>query len=140
MQAVAAQGKLWVVSPWTDWHPEEKNVAFYLRVRSGHEHMVRGAVVIVSSDEKKIYVPHGNNGGHETVGLNHAISLGYLDEYDIETETWKVLSSNAPNPRDHTRGAMIEGRICEGKPSARAKWPLLHQLSIATTWRLVNGR
>jgi hypothetical protein len=66
--------------------------------------------VVVSADESKIYVSHGNSGGHETG--NHAVSLGYLDVYDISTDTWTALSSNAPNPRDHVGGALIDGRIC----------------------------
>jgi len=66
--------------------------------------------VIVSKNEKKIYVSHGNNGGHETG--DHAVSLGYLDEYDIASNSWNALSSDAPNPRDHTGGFMIGSKIC----------------------------
>jgi hypothetical protein len=40
------------------------------------------------------------------------VSLGYLDVCDISTNTWTALSSNAPNPRDHVGGALIDGVIC----------------------------
>ena len=136
MQCVAAQGLLWVVSPWTDWYPKESNVdVIYVYDPATNTWSTKpgmppsrqrgGAAVIVSDDESKIYVSHGNNGGHETKGSNHAESLGYLDEFDISTETWTVLSSNAPNPRDHTGGAMVNGRICVagGRNGGLVNWP-----------------
>ena len=76
--------------------------------------------------EEKIYVSHGNRGGHEVSGDDvDAVSLGYLDEYDIATNTWSVISSNAPNPRDHTCGAMVGGRLCVagGRNGGLEGWP-----------------
>jgi N-acetylneuraminic acid mutarotase len=136
MQCVAAQGKLWIVSAWKDWYPEENNAEFVyvydpeidtwetktampLSRRRG------GAAVVVSDDETKIYVSHGNNGGHEQSGQDFATSLGYLDEYDIASDSWKNISSSAPNPRDHTGGAMINGRLCVagGRNGGEPDWP-----------------
>jgi N-acetylneuraminic acid mutarotase len=68
------------------------------------------AVAMLSPDGTMIYVSHGTTVGHETA--NFATSLPYLDEYEIATDTWTALSSNAPNPRDHTGGAMVNGLIC----------------------------
>jgi Kelch motif len=81
------------------------------------------AAVIVSADEKTIYVSHGTTGGHETD--NHADALPYLDAYDIATDTWQAISDTAPNPRDHCAGAMIDGRICVvgGRNGDVIGWP-----------------
>lgn len=52
--------------------------------------------------------------------------MPYLEEYDIETDTWRAISSNAPNPRDHTGGALIDGRyicVAGGPNGATAGWP-----------------
>jgi hypothetical protein len=60
---------------------------------------------------RKIYVSHGNRGGHETG--NFATSYGWLDYYDIDSNTWFTNLPDAPNPRDHTGGAYIRNRyIC----------------------------
>jgi hypothetical protein len=60
---------------------------------------------------------------HETG--NHAVSLGYLDVYDIATDSWTALSDDAPNPRDRTGGAMINGKICVagGRNGGEIGWP-----------------
>jgi N-acetylneuraminic acid mutarotase len=83
------------------------------------------AAVMVAPDERTIYVSHGNNGGHETG--NHAVSLPYLDAYDIGTDTWTALSDNAPHPRDHTGGAVLDNgrRLCVGggRNGGELNWP-----------------
>jgi hypothetical protein len=59
---------------------------------------------------RKIYVSHGNRGGHETG--NFSTTLGWLDYYDIDEDRWYTGLPDAPNPRDHTGGVYINGRIC----------------------------
>jgi hypothetical protein len=59
---------------------------------------------------RKIYISHGNRGGHETG--NFSTSLGWLDYYDIDEEKWYTNLPDAPNPRDHTGGALVNGQIC----------------------------
>lgn len=61
--------------------------------------------------------------GHETE--DHAESLGFLDAYSISTDTWTALSDDAPNPRDHTGGAFVNGRICVGggRNGGELNWP-----------------
>ena len=60
---------------------------------------------------RKIYVSHGNRGGHETG--NFSTSYGWLDYYHIDTNTWVTNLPDAPNPRDHTGGGYINNRyIC----------------------------
>lgn len=59
---------------------------------------------------RRIYVSHGNRGGHETA--NFSTSLGWLDYYDIDSDVWVTNLPDAPNPRDHTGGALVNGRIC----------------------------
>jgi hypothetical protein len=58
----------------------------------------------------RIYVSHGNRGGHETA--NYSITLGWLDYYDITEDRWYTNLPDAPHPRDHVGGALINGRIC----------------------------
>jgi len=134
MQCVAAQGKLWVMAAWTGWYPTEENAEFVYvydpsldswstKTAMPENRRRGGAAVVVSADEKKIYVSHGNRGGHETG--NHATSLGYLDEYDIATDSWTALSNDAPNPRDHCGGALVNNRICVagGRNGGEIGWP-----------------
>jgi large repetitive protein len=60
---------------------------------------------------RKIYVSHGNRGGHETG--NFSTSYGWLDYYNIDSNTWVTNLPDAPNPRDHTGGGLINKRyIC----------------------------
>lgn len=61
--------------------------------------------------DRKIYVSHGNRGGHETA--NFSTSYGWLDYYNIDTDSWTTNLPDAPHPRDHTGGGYIGGRyIC----------------------------
>ena len=55
----------------------------------------------------KFYLSHGGRGGHG----NHATTTGMFDMYDPETNTWTPLA-DAPNPRDHTNGAIINDKLC----------------------------
>ena len=59
---------------------------------------------------RRIYVSHGNRGGHETG--NFSTTYGWLDFYDIDQERWVTNLPDAPNPRDHAGGALVNGRIC----------------------------
>lgn len=134
MQCVAAQGKLWVMAAWTGGFPRESNVDFvYVYDPQLDQWETRTALplarrrgssaVVVSEDETKIYVSHGNSGGHETA--DHAESFGLLDEYTIATDSWRALSDTAPHPRDHCGGALIDGRICVGggRNGGEVNWP-----------------
>jgi N-acetylneuraminic acid mutarotase len=148
MQCVAAQGKLWIMAPWTGAYPQETNTpnayvydpatntwatktALPLGRRRG------SAAAVVSLDESKIYVSHGTTGGHETA--NFSTTLPFLDVYDIATDSWKNLSDSAPNPRDHTGGALINGRICVagGRNGAEINWPSIAQMDC---YNLTSGQ
>jgi large repetitive protein len=114
MQCVALDDKVWIVSAWTGDYPREKNVAdIYIydpktdswATKPGlprHRRRGSAAAVVVG---RRIYVSHGNRGGHET--FLHARTLGWLDYYDVDTNSWTTCLPNAPNPRDHTGGALI---------------------------------
>lgn len=67
-----------------------------------------GAAIVLAGN--RIYVSHGNRGGHETA--NHSISLNWLDYYDLQLNIWVTNLTNAPHVRDHTGGAYVNGRIC----------------------------
>jgi N-acetylneuraminic acid mutarotase len=132
MQCVALDGKVWIVSAWTGVYPKETNAdKIYIfdpdtnkwSTKPGlPEYRRRGgaAAVVVG---RKIYVSHGNRGGHETG--NHATSLGWLDYYDVDKDTWVTDLPDAPNPRDHTGGALIGNKICVagGRNGGESGWP-----------------
>jgi N-acetylneuraminic acid mutarotase len=59
---------------------------------------------------RKIYVSHGNRGGHETGDF--ATSYNWLDYYDIDLDTWVTNLPDAPSSRDHTGGVYVNGEIC----------------------------
>jgi N-acetylneuraminic acid mutarotase len=70
MQCVAAQGKLWIMAAWKGNFPKETNAnaIVYNPAADSWETMTPleasrrrgGAAVVVSDDETKIYVSHGN--------------------------------------------------------------------------------
>ena len=66
----------------------------------------RGGGAFVEYDGQ-LYLSHGAIGGHGT----HAVTTGFLDMYDPLTDSWTELAS-APNPRDHTGGGVINGKLC----------------------------
>lgn len=73
------------------------------------------AVILVPfNGSRRIYVSHGNRGGHETstTGDGFATSLNWLDYYDIDKRIWVTNLTDAPHIRDHTGGAYVNGRIC----------------------------
>lgn len=57
----------------------------------------------------KMYLAMGNRGGHG----RHATTLGEFDSYDPQTDTWTKLQE-APFPRDHVGGAIVDGKLCIG--------------------------
>ena len=73
------------------------------------EHRRRGGAAAVLVGDK-IYVSHGNRGGHETG--NFSTSLNWLDYYDITEDRWYTNLTDAPHPRDHVGGGLVNGRIC----------------------------
>jgi Kelch motif len=131
---VAAQGKVWVVAGWPDNTTMNLDYAYMYdpatdtwneKTAMPADRRRGSAVTIVSPDETKIYVSHGTTGGHATYPGHNPTSLPYLDVYEIATNSWTALSSNAPNLRDHAQGAWINGRICVGggRKGAVAGWP-----------------
>jgi len=90
------------------------------------EHRRRGSAAIVV-DGTKLWVSHGNRGGHETDSF--ATSYGWIDYYDTVTKMWVMGDTagfpDAPNPRDHTGGGLINGRICVsgGRNGGEVDWP-----------------
>jgi len=129
-------GKIYFPAAWTGGYPTEDTVdvmyvydtqndswssedAMPLRRR-------RGAAAVIA-DGPKIWISHGNIGGHESG--DHATSYGYIDYYDTSKKQWYLGDDlgypDAPNPRDHTGGAMVDGRICVsgGRNGGLDNWP-----------------
>jgi N-acetylneuraminic acid mutarotase len=116
-QCVVAGTKLYVVSAWTGNYPYESNVAniyVYDTVTDSWttepglpESRRRGAAATVYHNGE-IFVSHGNRGGHG----QHAESLGWFDKYNITSKTWTTNLTDAPNPRDHAGGAIVDGMLC----------------------------
>ncbi len=95
--------KIFVYDPATDsWtsrdflpsNPERRRGAGALTLRNG-----------------LFYYSHGTVGGHGA----HAAVTGKIDVYDPNTDTWNpsgTLLPDAPNPRGHTGGGIVEGEFC----------------------------
>lgn len=117
MQCVAApDGKIWIPSSWTGGFPTERahtviwifdtnTNTWSTKPGMAAERLRGGSASVLWGD--KIYVSHGNVGGHG----EHATSVSWLDVYDIPTETWTALE-DGPHPRDHTGGGVVDGRLC----------------------------
>jgi hypothetical protein len=116
-QAVAVGDGLFVPAAWTGAYPHELNVPeFWVYNVSTSEWAAtrtpmpaarrRGGGAVVHH-AGKLYVSHGNRGGHG----EHATSLAWLDVYDIARDEWSV-GPDAPHARDHTGGAVVGGRLC----------------------------
>jgi hypothetical protein len=135
IQCVAAQGKVWIMAPYTGSWPNEITSLAYMYDPATNvwtsktplpQSRRRGSAAVVASvDGTKIYVSHGTVGGHET-DTNPATCLPYLDEYTIATDSWKALSDSAPNPRDHAGGALVNGNllcVAGGRNGGVNGWP-----------------
>lgn len=83
------------------------------------------SAVVYDSFRNLIYVSHGNVGGHATYFHSTPIATGWLDIYNVATEEWS-RGPDAPNPRDHTGGALLSGNhlcVAGGRDSGRLNWP-----------------
>lgn len=117
MQCVAADSKVFIVSSWTGGFPEERNrediyiydtKADVWFTKAGlPEERSRGAAAAVYY-KGKIYLTHGNRGGHGS----QATSLGWMDAYDIYKDSWEINLPTAPHPRDHTGGVIVNDKLC----------------------------
>ena len=117
-QCVVADDKIWLVSSWAGKTRETNNAEIWIYDPTTNawsskaglpepRHRGGAASVLVG---RRIYVSHGNRGGHETA--NYSTSYGWLDYYDIDADQWTTNLPDAPNARDHTGGVLINGRIC----------------------------
>ncbi len=125
MQAVAHDGKLYVLGALTGGFPEETPVANVLiydpaadRWIEGPEipaHRRRGGSGVVVHDDR-IYIVGGNTRGHMS-GF-----VLWLDAFDPATGKWTELA-DAPHARDHFHAVVIEDRIyaAGGRRSAHDK-------------------
>lgn len=135
-QAVFAADSIWIPAAWTGGFPNEMNSPnFYVYDPEADswstrtpmpESRRRGSAAVVHRNGK-IYVAMGNRGGHG----EQAVTLGWLDIYDIQNDSWST-GPDAPNPRDHTGGAIIGDRFCVagGRDGGRANF---FNLNIAET-------
>jgi DNA-binding transcriptional ArsR family regulator len=110
------QGLIYVPAAWQGNYPYESNVpdfwAFntvtykWTKRTQMPSNRMRGSGATVLRNGK-IYVAFGNNGGQGA----HATTTGWLDIYDIATDTW-TIGPTAPHARDHTDGAIIGNLFC----------------------------
>lgn len=87
----------------------------------------RGSSAVVYDERRNlIYVSHGNVGGHATYAHSSPKATGWLDIYNISTDQWEE-GPTAPNPRDHTGGALLRNGqylcVAGGRDSGRLGWP-----------------
>lgn len=125
MQCVAVGEKLYFPAPWTGYYPREGTVDVMWVYNTANdtwdtlpamkEARRRGSAAVVV-DGTKIWVSHGNRGGHEQSNRNFATSYGWIDNYDTVTGIWTYVDEagfpDAPNPREHAGGGLVNGRIC----------------------------
>jgi hypothetical protein len=113
MQAVAHDGKLWVLGAFTGGFPDEQPLTHVLvydpgvdRWSEGAEvpaHRRRGAAGVAVHDGL-IYLVGGNTRGHM------AGFVPWLDVFDPATGQWRALA-DAPRARDHFHAVIIDGRL-----------------------------
>jgi N-acetylneuraminic acid mutarotase len=76
---------------------------------------------------RRIYVSHGSRGGHATSANSNVVTVGWLDYYDIDSDTWTTNLPTAPNPRDHTGGGLVNDGtmlcVSGGRNGAVVGWP-----------------
>jgi IPT/TIG domain/Galactose oxidase, central domain len=138
VQCAAVDDKIYIVAAWTDFYPHENNSPnvyvydtinnVWLKKTAMPPERRRGsaAAVVVG---RRIYVSHGSIGGHEQVGENFVTTTGWLDYYDVDSDTWTTGLPDAPHPRDHTGGAHItvhgQNKICisGGRDGGLPDWP-----------------
>lgn len=136
MQCVVVDGKIWIVSAWTKSYPNEalvdktyvfNTIDLVWSTRTAlPENRRRGSAASVLVG-RRIYVSHGSRGGHATSINSTVETVGWLDYYDIDSDTWTTNLPTAPNPRDHTGGALVKDgtMICVsgGRIGAFVGWP-----------------
>jgi glucose/arabinose dehydrogenase len=117
MQCVAVDDAVFIVSSWTGNYPNEKNTAnIHIYNTTSNKWSTRAGlpeprrrggsaqVLVVQNGKREIYVSHGNRGGHG----EQAVTYGWLDKYDVDLDRWTTNLPVAPNPRDHTGGALVQ--------------------------------
>lgn len=112
MQCVGYDSKVWIVSSWHGEYPNEENhekIFIYDTITDTWstkeglpENRRRGGAASVEY-KGEIYVSHGNRGGHGRMSTTY----GWLDKYNIAEDRWITNLPTAPNPRDHTGGAIV---------------------------------
>lgn len=112
-QAVAADGKIYIVCAFSEWWPEEIPLEHVLeydidrgKLVSGHvipEARRRGAGGTVLYDDM-IYVVGGITNGHVDG------TVAWFDAYDRDNGDWLILD-DAPHARDHVHVATIEDKL-----------------------------
>lgn len=116
-QAVYLDGKIWVLAAWTGNYPNEQNVdSIYVydikdNKWSTKKHLPekrRRGSAAAAVYQGKIVIAMGNRGGHGP----QSTTLGWMDMYDPATDSWNSDFPDAPNARDHTGGAIINGKFC----------------------------
>lgn len=116
MQCLAYNNRIYVGGSWYGEFPTELEHTVmwaydipsdsWLQLKGLEEGRRRGGGAFVEY-EGKFYLSHGAIGGHGSL----ATTTGFLDVYDPETNEWTILP-NAPNPRDHTAGGIVNGKLC----------------------------
>lgn len=112
-QAVAHEGRLYVLGAFTGGYPGEQSLSHVLvydpqvdRWSQGAEvpeHRRRGSAG-VAVHQDRIYLVGGNTRGH------YAGYVPWLDEFDPATGQWRELA-DAPRARDHFHAAVLDGKL-----------------------------
>jgi N-acetylneuraminic acid mutarotase len=112
-QAIAFQHEIYVIAALTGTYPHEKPIPNFLIFNPKTKSWRDGATIPVNRRRgsagvftrgNKIYIVCGIQDGHWAGFVN------WFDEYDTETQQWKVLP-DAPRPRDHFQAALMENKL-----------------------------
>lgn len=117
MQCVNYRGSIYVPTSWYGGSPDDKvneymwvyNISTntWTNMTGLPPHRRRGGAASVLY-KSKIWVIAGNIGGHGPPSQ----TLGYLDYYDLLTNTWVTDLPDLPEGRDHVGAAVVKGKIC----------------------------
>lgn len=116
MQCVYYNNRIYIAGAWYGPYPTEKAheetwvydipTETWLTLPGLPPERRRGGGAFVLYNDK-LYLSHGTIGGHGA----QATATGYLDVFDPLTNVWTPLP-DGPLPRDHTAGAVINGKLC----------------------------
>jgi Kelch motif len=124
IQCAVYSNRIWIAGGYYGVYPQEKqHEEMYIYDPANDKWTTRAflpdqperrrsaAAFVFDSGSSLFYLSHGTQGGH---GVGSKV-VGYIDVYDPVADKWNPSGSllpDAPHPRGHTAGAVVEGKVC----------------------------